>query len=116
MLRRPPRSTRTDTLFPYTTLFRSREKRLAGECRAHATRTTLKQGYSKVFFQQPDALADTRLPNPERARRRAEAEILRHDKRLDDRNQIYPTGQQPAGEEKIFLIRQCYAPVGHFQS
>src|SRR3546814_1437569 len=26
MIRRPPRSTRTDTLFPYTTLFRSREK------------------------------------------------------------------------------------------
>src|SRR3546814_16752191 len=25
MLRRPPRSTRTDTLFPYTTLFRSRD-------------------------------------------------------------------------------------------
>src|SRR3546814_18034125 len=24
MVRRPPRSTRTDTLFPYTTLFRSR--------------------------------------------------------------------------------------------
>src|SRR3546814_20910810 len=29
MIRRPPRSTRTDTLFPYTTLFRSR-------CRANA--------------------------------------------------------------------------------
>src|SRR3546814_20205304 len=28
MIRRPPRSTRTDTLFPYTTLFRS--------CRVHA--------------------------------------------------------------------------------
>src|SRR3546814_20255690 len=28
MIRRPPRSTRTDTLFPYTTLFRS--KRLRG--------------------------------------------------------------------------------------
>src|SRR3546814_7183607 len=27
MLRLPPRSTRTDTLFPYTTLFRSRESR-----------------------------------------------------------------------------------------
>src|SRR3546814_16620854 len=26
MLRRPPRSTRTDTLFPYTTLFRSRPR------------------------------------------------------------------------------------------
>src|SRR3546814_5861949 len=28
MIRRPPRSTRTDTLFPYTTLFRSQGKRL----------------------------------------------------------------------------------------
>src|SRR6056297_4085391 len=28
MIRRPPRSTRTDTLFPYTTLFRS--KRITG--------------------------------------------------------------------------------------
>src|SRR3546814_15485382 len=27
MIRRPPRSTRTDTLFPYTTLFRSPRKR-----------------------------------------------------------------------------------------
>src|SRR3546814_1583850 len=27
MIRRPPRSTRTDTLFPYTTRFRSRELR-----------------------------------------------------------------------------------------
>src|SRR3546814_8313510 len=26
MIRRPPRSTRTDTLFPYTTLFRSSKK------------------------------------------------------------------------------------------
>src|SRR3546814_12428919 len=29
MLRRPPRSTRTDTLFPYTTLFRSIDQRCA---------------------------------------------------------------------------------------
>src|SRR3546814_4028910 len=28
MIRRPPRSTRTDTLFPYTTLFRSRQAAL----------------------------------------------------------------------------------------
>src|SRR3546814_17303935 len=31
MIRRPPRSTRTDTLFPYTTLFRSESSPLAGE-------------------------------------------------------------------------------------
>src|SRR3546814_10854414 len=29
MIRRPPRSTRTDTLFPYTTLFRSQDIGLA---------------------------------------------------------------------------------------
>src|SRR3546814_6801325 len=33
MIRRPPRSTRTDTLFPYTTLFRSRRSpRSHGAC------------------------------------------------------------------------------------
>src|SRR3546814_5019023 len=31
MIRRPPRSTRTDTLFPYTTLFRSRHPAARGE-------------------------------------------------------------------------------------
>src|SRR3546814_2435783 len=31
MVRRPPRSTRTDTLLPYTTLFRSVAARLLGE-------------------------------------------------------------------------------------
>src|SRR3546814_6223074 len=30
MIRRPPRSTRTDTLFPYTTLFRSAPGQCAG--------------------------------------------------------------------------------------
>src|SRR3546814_4707572 len=34
MLRLPPRSTRTDTLFPYTTLFRS-HRRLVGEHPRH---------------------------------------------------------------------------------
>src|SRR3546814_3150795 len=47
MIRRPPRSTRTDTLFPYTTLFRShcalpgrlKSKCSSGPCRA-TDRTT----------------------------------------------------------------------------
>src|SRR3546814_3069657 len=45
MIRRPPRSTRTDTLFPYTTLFRSNLKcdehahqEHAGEQQHHAKR------------------------------------------------------------------------------
>src|SRR3546814_17669162 len=40
MIRRPPRSTRTDTLFPYTTLFRS----LAGGVAAAAGPSALAQG------------------------------------------------------------------------
>src|SRR3546814_4116773 len=34
MIRRPPRSTRTDTLFPYTTLFRSGH-RVVAACEGH---------------------------------------------------------------------------------
>src|SRR3546814_17370888 len=37
MIRRPPRSTRTDTLFPYTTLFRS-PGHAAAHCRCHDSR------------------------------------------------------------------------------
>src|SRR3546814_6200528 len=42
MIRRPPRTTRTDTLFPATTLFRSRERfraHTALECRLETGRT-----------------------------------------------------------------------------
>src|SRR3546814_17942461 len=35
MLRRPPRSTRTDTLFPYTTLFRSAADERPDETQAY---------------------------------------------------------------------------------
>src|SRR3546814_5198573 len=35
MIRRPPRSTRTDTLFPYTTLFRSSQKEKHDDHRQH---------------------------------------------------------------------------------
>src|SRR3546814_11733138 len=42
MIRRPPRSTRTDTLFPYTTLFRSEVAKLRKEVAA-ALRTHVEQ-------------------------------------------------------------------------
>src|SRR3546814_7111606 len=48
MIRRPPRSTRTDTLFPYTTLFRSREvlPRPAHCCASLPERTRPRPGRS----------------------------------------------------------------------
>src|SRR3546814_8773902 len=44
MIRRPPRSTRTDTLFPYTTLFRSVGKQLAALTGQHMKRVTMELG------------------------------------------------------------------------
>src|SRR3546814_4539025 len=41
MIRRPPRSTRTDTLFPYTTLFRSGRARRSREGAAAAFEATV---------------------------------------------------------------------------
>src|SRR3546814_15096589 len=52
MIRRPPRSTRTDTLFPYTTLFRSR--RLARTTVAyHASSSAARESRPHVPHRQP---------------------------------------------------------------
>src|SRR3546814_14883930 len=59
MIRRPPRSTRTDTLFPYTTLFRSVRERFGfPTARTPAPR-------------RPRARAGTWLPSAARASCRA---------------------------------------------
>src|SRR3546814_6653803 len=52
MLRRPPRSTRTDTLFPYTTLFRSHYSPSYGRRSAGADSGGLQMG---MLPQQPRA-------------------------------------------------------------
>src|SRR3546814_1683082 len=68
MTRRPPRSTRTDTLFPYTTLFRSVQVHLAGnqvhhalQALAHADRPghrrALDAEHAFDFFEQVDRVA-----------------------------------------------------------
>src|SRR3546814_4130564 len=53
MIRRPPRSTRTDTLFPYTTLFRSGHASAAAE--ASSLRLTLRRVVIEAFAA--DAIA-----------------------------------------------------------
>src|SRR3546814_6433574 len=40
MIRRPPSSTRTDTLFPYTTLFRSRDRHWRSKIKARCAERT----------------------------------------------------------------------------
>src|SRR3546814_10291133 len=49
MRRRPPRSTRTDTLFPYTTLFRSR-LRTGGRSRRDVRNAVASRRIDRVHF------------------------------------------------------------------
>src|SRR3546814_1771975 len=73
-IRRPPRSTRTDTLFPYTTLFRS-----VGAVAAHA-------GVAKaVGEQQGDRVGDA-----------VGLQVLRGD---GDRGRVVVDRQHPAGPQ-----------------
>src|SRR3546814_3839054 len=44
MIRRPPRSTRTDTLFPYTTLFRSSEFKTFNTLDGHGIKMLINSG------------------------------------------------------------------------
>src|SRR3546814_17000741 len=67
MIRRPPRATRTDTLFPYTTLFRSQPDRLAalrpnpvGEPRVADARPGMVQG--RVEVRKAAVVAGPLLP------------------------------------------------------
>src|SRR3546814_2623547 len=57
MIRRPPRSTRTDTLFPYTTLFRSRPAGRPGRPRrrAHAAGQGAGQGHGRKGQERGEA-------------------------------------------------------------
>src|SRR3546814_9232459 len=58
MIRRPPRSTRTDTLFPYTTLFRS----IASSTDTHADLIEAAARAGKAFFcEKPIELSLARV-------------------------------------------------------
>src|SRR3546814_14703737 len=58
MIRRPPRSTRTDTLFPYTTLFRSQVPR--EDDRRHGA-ARLRTGFRRALLQADRGLRQLRL-------------------------------------------------------
>src|SRR3546814_6923284 len=57
MIRRPPRSTRTDTLFPYPTLFRSACAHLPQARRAEAEAIADDARDTRVLCQREDACA-----------------------------------------------------------
>src|SRR3546814_1284242 len=83
MRRRPPRSTRTDTLFPYTTLFRSSTKQTRTFCagrsnaspifsapsrsRYSATAAGMEGVATPIWLSRPNFIASSALRQPRRA-------------------------------------------------
>src|SRR3546814_6312089 len=89
MIRRPPRSTRTDTLFPYTTLFRSR--RIDDHARSDRT------------------LPHGRLGADRRSRRDAgHPEFVQRQARSDHRN----ISRRTLRLDELFTDRAIRQPVG----
>src|SRR3546814_3877752 len=65
MIRRPPRSTRTDTLFPYTTLFRSppRKRKHMGSLGWGEMQRFGDAGQGMAGYRRGAALFDTHAPD-----------------------------------------------------
>src|SRR3546814_12832520 len=102
MIRRPPRSTRTDTLFPYTTLFRSARRPAArGSCKLQA-------GLHKKRGARSNRLRDPlSLPPPAQA-------CVRHDDRspqgsvpTEHRHFLWTNG----GKEALLSVMSARVPV-----
>src|SRR3546814_577664 len=64
MMRRPPRSTRTDTLFPYTTLFQSLLAIKAREGRGESAEAVEQHIFSEEFLLERPLLAAIRQDQP----------------------------------------------------
>src|SRR3546814_18072199 len=100
MNRRPPRSTRTDTLFPYTTLFRSYALAIVLEHNAHLIRNrdapAIARDVFTYLFDRPRAITaldaaektwggdiGTRMATQEATYRAAHAELIPAGTELD---------------------------------
>src|SRR3546814_17577344 len=77
MIRRPPRSTRTDTLFPYTTLFRSDRSPDAAEGRDHRRRRYNAAGRRAGRLRGNERVQREAETGPEARRRQADRKSTR---------------------------------------
>src|SRR3546814_20119506 len=88
MIRRPQRSTRTDTLFPYTTLFRSIEPDLALQAFGPEV-----GGFRGMILRQPENAVELDQRRARIAPLDAEIGALRDQRAVD------PPGDDRAGDE-----------------
>src|SRR3546814_8451981 len=89
MIRRPPRSTRSDTLFPYTTLFRSGKPGQDG-------RSTLGPLWAGALFKEGRCMADKTVAL-----------------KIGDSEKSYPVLSGSVGPD-VIDIRKLYGETGAF--
>src|SRR3546814_10171160 len=100
MIRRPPRSTRTDTLFPYTTLFRS------GRCRRRPARGVAGGGQLPVVHHAVPVRVRARLPaagaaDAARARGDRDAQATGQRAPVRDRRRVRGVGGADAARYRV---------------
>src|SRR3546814_14450976 len=96
MIRRPPRSTRTDTLFPYTTLFRSAE-----ELGAHSFVGALQRGHQQRVV--------------DRAQQRLHAAVVKREQIVEDEHLVLNgladrSEERRVGKECVSTCRSRWSP------
>src|SRR3546814_16832084 len=100
MIRRPPRSTRTDTLFPYTTLFRSPHRRPADRLPDHPRR--------EAVARQQDPVHESReargFRDKETEQRRARQAPRRPGTAQADPRM--PQNPEPAAHRRMSAVRE----------
>src|SRR3546814_20784845 len=96
MIRRPPRSTRTDTLFPYTTLFRSASARARPHGGAHRARRRDFQGagYDEGQRRRTDARARQGPALPLSQQRQGQGRTDRQIERADPGNEAQTESEE----------------------
>src|SRR3546814_14451085 len=103
MIRRPPTSTRTDTLFPYTTLFRSPLRPVLRPPRQFRERGTLGQGDGRALGHNfPD-----RRPFPPPSQPALRSLPRRHSPVPDPRLRLL---EDPRRSEERRVGKECVSP------
>src|SRR3546814_2770895 len=108
MLRRPPRSTRTDTLFPYTTLFRS----LASLSKAFAGTITgllVNEGALRWDSHEADYMPSLRFSEPGAAQQLTVAEVL--SQRVGLTRNAYDRDLERNVDYNTLVRKLAYAPM-----
>src|SRR3546814_9820108 len=97
MIRRPPRSTRTDTLFPYTTLFRSR--RLPSQAGLGAGNVDIRQRPERA-----DPVSGQRHVPADHLAQGLQSRCQRHEEPLRNSGDPRLTAEMLRGMRKVLLL------------